>query len=78
MAKKFNGCNYPITAFNGMFLDDGFSVVLLTNGRVNEGTLLLNLGQQIIQGICTSSGTAANCWAIPWIEKTRDSWVPCG
>jgi hypothetical protein len=34
---------------------------LLTNGAVNEDTPLLNLGEQIIQGICTSAGTAGNC-----------------
>ncbi len=56
-----NGETYAYTAFNGMFLDDGFSVALLTNGAVNEDTPLLNLGEQIIQGICMSSGTAGNC-----------------
>jgi hypothetical protein len=44
-----------------MFLDDGFSVALLTNGAVNEDTPFLNLGKQIIQGIFTSAGTARNC-----------------
>ena len=56
-----NGETYAYTAFNGMFLDDGFSVALLTNGAVNEDTPFLNLGEQIIQGICTSAGTARNC-----------------
>jgi hypothetical protein len=44
-----------------MFLDDGFSVALLTSAAVNEDTPFLNLGEQIIQGICTSAGTARNC-----------------
>lgn len=45
-----NGETYAYTASNGMFLDDGFSVALLTNGAVNEDTPFLNLGEQIIQG----------------------------
>jgi hypothetical protein len=56
-----NGETYAYTAFNGMFLDDGFSVALLTNGAVNEDTPFLNLGEQIIQEICTSAGRARNC-----------------
>ncbi len=56
-----NGETFAYTAFNGMFLDDGFSVTVLTNGPVNEDTPLLNLGEQIIQGICTSSATSGNC-----------------
>jgi hypothetical protein len=34
-----------------MFLDDGFSVIILTNGPVDEDTPLLNLGEQIINAI---------------------------
>jgi D-alanyl-D-alanine carboxypeptidase len=56
-----NGETDSYTAFNGMFLDDGFSVALLTNGTVNEDTPLLNLGEQIIQEICTTSGTSGSC-----------------
>jgi hypothetical protein len=56
-----NGETYAYTAFNGMFLDDDFSVALLTNGAVNEDTPFLNLGEQIIQEIRTSAGTARNC-----------------
>jgi hypothetical protein len=44
-----------------MFLDDGFSVALLANGTVNEDTPFLNLGEQIIQEICTSAGAAGVC-----------------
>jgi CubicO group peptidase (beta-lactamase class C family) len=57
-----NGETHAYTSFNGMFLDDGFSLALLTNGHVvNEDTPFLNLAEQIIQGICTSSATAGNC-----------------
>ncbi len=56
-----NGRTAGYTAFNGMFLDDGFSVSLLTNGLVVEDTPFLKLGEQIIQEICTSPGTAGSC-----------------
>jgi len=56
-----NGETFAYTAFNGMFLDDGFSVLLLTNGPVNEDVPFFKLGDQIIQGLCTSPGTAGNC-----------------
>ena len=56
-----NGETLAYTAFNGVFLDDGFSVIVLTNMPVNEDTPLLNLAEQLMQGICTSSTTAGNC-----------------
>lgn len=55
-----NGETFSYTAFNGMFLDDGFSVALLANGAVKEDVPFFSLGEQIIQGICTSSTTAAS------------------
>jgi D-alanyl-D-alanine carboxypeptidase len=56
-----NGETFSYTAFNGMFLDDGFSVSLLANGAVTEDVPFATLGYQIIQSICTSSATAGNC-----------------
>jgi D-alanyl-D-alanine carboxypeptidase len=56
-----NGETLFYTAFNAMFLDDGFSVALLANGAVTEDVPFFSLGDQIIQGICTSSATAGNC-----------------
>jgi len=56
-----NGETYSYTSLNGMFLDDGFSVMVLTNMPVTEDTPLLNLEQQLMQGICTSSATASEC-----------------
>lgn len=56
-----NGETVAYTSFNAMFLDDGFSVIVLTNMPVKEDTPLLNLGHQLMQGICTSSATAGNC-----------------
>lgn len=56
-----NGETYSYTSFNGMFLDDGFSVIVLTNMPVSEDTPLLGLEEQIIQAVCTNSTTAPNC-----------------
>ena len=56
-----NGETYAYTSFNGMFLDDGFSVIVLTNMPISEDTPLLNLEVQLMQAICTSSATAGNC-----------------
>jgi D-alanyl-D-alanine carboxypeptidase len=56
-----NGETYSYTAFNGMFLDDGFSVSVLTNTTVNENIPLWNLGQQLINAVCTSPATAGSC-----------------
>lgn len=56
-----NGETYSYTSVNGMFLDDGFSVIVLTNMPVREDTPLLNLEEQLMQGICTSSATAGDC-----------------
>ena len=56
-----NGETYSYTAFNGVLLDDHFSVTILTNMPVNEDTPLLNLGKQLIMAICTSAATAGNC-----------------
>lgn len=49
-----NGETNSYTAFNGMFLDDGFSVILLTNMPLQKGAPLSDLGQQLINAICTS------------------------
>ncbi|MGA7854677.1 MAG: serine hydrolase domain-containing protein [Candidatus Acidiferrales bacterium] len=56
-----NGETFSYTAFNAMFLDDGFSVALLANGAVTEDVPFFTLGDQSIQGVCTSSATAASC-----------------
>jgi hypothetical protein len=56
-----NGMTASYTAFNGMLLDNGLVVIVLTNMRVNEITPLLPLGQQMVLGVCLTSQTAANC-----------------
>jgi len=56
-----NGETFSYTAFNAVFLDDGFSVTLLANGAVSEDVPFFSLADQLIKGICTSSATAASC-----------------
>ena len=56
-----NGRTVSYTSINGVFLDDGFSVIVLTNTPVQEVTPFLQLQQQLIQSICSSSATAGNC-----------------
>jgi D-alanyl-D-alanine carboxypeptidase len=56
-----NGETFSYTAFNAVFLDDGFSVSLLANGALNEDVPFFSLADHIIQGICTTSATAGNC-----------------
>jgi len=42
------------TAFNGLLTDDGFSVTVLTNYSIQEGTPVLNFGEALIQSICNA------------------------
>lgn len=56
-----NGRTDAFTSFHGVFLDDGFSVIVLTNMPVKEDTPVLNLEQELIQAICSSSATTGNC-----------------
>jgi len=56
-----NGETYSYTSINGMFLDDGFSVAVLTNKAAREGTPFLGLEEQIMQAVCTTTATAADC-----------------
>ncbi|GGC84789.1 hypothetical protein GCM10011396_35140 [Undibacterium terreum] len=50
-----NGKTYAYTAFNGMFLDDGFSVSVLTNVDIQEDTPLLAFSTKLIQAVCAAS-----------------------
>jgi CubicO group peptidase (beta-lactamase class C family) len=56
-----NGQTLAYTAFNSMFLDDGFSVSILVNVDVQESTPLQPLGYAIMQGVCEAAATAASC-----------------
>jgi D-alanyl-D-alanine carboxypeptidase len=56
-----NGQTVSYTAFNGLFLDDGFSITVLTNYPVQENAPLLSFAQTLIQAICNNSATADRC-----------------
>jgi CubicO group peptidase (beta-lactamase class C family) len=56
-----NGQTLAYTAFNGLFLDDGFSVSVLTNVDIQENTPFLDFAGQLIQTICAASTTASTC-----------------
>ena len=56
-----NGQTVSYTAFNGLFLDDGFSITVLTNYFVRESAPLLGFAQTLIQAICNNSATADRC-----------------
>jgi D-alanyl-D-alanine carboxypeptidase len=56
-----NGGTVSYASFSGLLPDDGFSVTVLTNYSVQEDTPLLNLGEKLIQGICTGAATAGSC-----------------
>lgn len=56
-----NGETFSYTSINGLFLDDGFTVVVLTNVPVSEGTPFLSLEEQIMQTVCSTSTTAGDC-----------------
>jgi CubicO group peptidase (beta-lactamase class C family) len=56
-----NGQTLAYTSFNGVFLDNGFSVSVLTNVDQQEGTPLFPFAQNLIQSICGSAATAASC-----------------
>jgi CubicO group peptidase (beta-lactamase class C family) len=59
-----NGGTFAYTAFNGMFLDDGFSISILTNvdhANAEQGTPMLPFAVSIVEAICSNSATASNC-----------------
>lgn len=56
-----NGETLAYTSFNGVFLDDGFSVSLLTNVDIQENTPLFQFAVSLIEAICTSPSTASSC-----------------
>lgn len=51
-----NGGSPGSGAHNGLFLDDGFSISILTNGRPNDD--IGAFAVQVLQAVCTSSATA--------------------
>jgi D-alanyl-D-alanine carboxypeptidase len=56
-----NGQTVSYTSFNGVFVDDGFSVTILTNYSVPEPAPLLSFGETLMQEICNASATVGGC-----------------
>ena len=56
-----NGQTLAYTAFNGMFLDDGWSITILTNVDIQEQTPLLDFAHSVIAGICANAATTSSC-----------------
>ena len=56
-----NGQTLAYTAFNGLFLDDGWSITILTNVDVQEQTPLLDFAHSVIAGICANAATTSSC-----------------
>jgi len=56
-----NGQPLAYSSFNGQFLDNGFSISIVTNVDVQEDIPLIDVASALIQGICTSSSTAGSC-----------------
>jgi CubicO group peptidase (beta-lactamase class C family) len=53
---------HAYTSFNAMYLDNGFTVVVLTNVNIEGDAGDLNdFAANLIQTICTSPATANNC-----------------
>jgi D-alanyl-D-alanine carboxypeptidase len=58
-----NGGTLAYTAFNGVFLDSGWSVSMLTNVHIiQENTPFGPLAQSLIEALCTSKTTDADCF----------------
>ena len=56
-----NGQTFAYSAFNGAFLDNGFSLTILTNTDMQVNTSLDSFAASLIQTICTSAATASSC-----------------
>ena len=56
-----NGQTLAYTSFNGMFLDDGWSIAILTNVDIQEPTPLLDFAHSVIAGICANAATTSSC-----------------
>ena len=56
-----NGQTLAYTAFNGQFLDDGWSITILANVDIQEPTPLLDFAHSVIAGICANAATTSSC-----------------
>jgi len=56
-----DGATGSYSAFNGIFLDDGFSIAILTNVQLPNGGSFESTAASIINAVCGSSALAASC-----------------
>jgi D-alanyl-D-alanine carboxypeptidase len=56
-----DGATASYSAFNGMFLDDGFSIAILTNVALANGGTFEGTAAALINAICGASATAGSC-----------------
>jgi hypothetical protein len=52
---QHSGGTYGSNAFNGLFVDNGFSVSILSNARLSDPINVF--AEQAIQAVCTASAT---------------------
>jgi len=56
-----DGATGSYSAFNGMFVDDGFSIAILTNVALANGATFEDTATTLINAICAASTTAGSC-----------------
>jgi D-alanyl-D-alanine carboxypeptidase len=56
-----DGATASYSAFNGMFVDDGFSIAILTNVALANGATFEGTATTLINAICGASATANSC-----------------
>jgi CubicO group peptidase (beta-lactamase class C family) len=56
-----DGATASYSAFNGMFVDNGFSIAILTNIALANGATFEGTATTLINAICGESATAGNC-----------------
>jgi hypothetical protein len=56
-----DGATASYSAFNGLFLDDGFSIAILTNVALAGGATFEGTAAALINAICDASSTATSC-----------------
>jgi hypothetical protein len=55
-----DGMTFGYSALNGLFLDDGFSITILTNLAL-PGEAMESFAAEVIHAICSTPATAGNC-----------------
>jgi hypothetical protein len=55
-----DGMTFGYSALNGLFLDDGFSITILTNLAL-PGEAMESFAVELIHAICSTPATASDC-----------------